>query len=99
MRPTVNAATTAPNVGEYMQLSQIVAAIDSEITRLRKARALLNVEHSPEVETTRRVKLAPESIGISPGRKKKRNLSPEGRKRISDAVRRRWEEQKKTVSK
>jgi hypothetical protein len=31
--------------------------------------------------------------------KKKRNLTPEGRKRIAEAVKRRWAEQKKSASK
>jgi hypothetical protein len=30
--------------------------------------------------------------------KKKRNLTPEGRKRIAEAVKRRWAEQKKAAS-
>jgi len=32
-------------------------------------------------------------------RKKKRNLTPEGRKRIAEAVKRRWAEQKKAAAK
>jgi len=31
--------------------------------------------------------------------KKKRNLTPEGRKRIAEAVKRRWAEQKKAAAK
>jgi len=32
-----------------------------------------------------------------PAKKKKRNLSPEGRKRIAEAVKRRWEKQRKAA--
>jgi hypothetical protein len=33
-----------------------------------------------------------------PAKKKKRNLSPEGRKRIAEAVKRRWAAQKKAAA-
>jgi chorismate mutase len=36
--------------------------------------------------------------GAAKAPKKKRNLTPEGRKRIAEAVKRRWAEQKKATS-
>jgi hypothetical protein len=37
-------------------------------------------------------------VAAKPARKKKRNLSPEGRKRIAEAVKRRWAAQKKAAA-
>jgi hypothetical protein len=42
-------------------------------------------------------KAAAAPAGRKPG-KKKRNLTPEGRKRIAEAVKRRWAEQRKAAS-
>jgi len=36
---------------------------------------------------------------VKVGKKKKRNISPEGRKRIAEAVKRRWAEAKKASGK
>ena len=80
-----------------MQLSQILAEIDQEISRLEQARAILAGESSPAVRKTRVAKSAGSASPVK--RKKKRNLSPEGRKRIAEAVRRRWELQKKASGK
>lgn len=78
-----------------MQLSKILAEIDSEIARLEQARSLLAGEATP----ARAKGKAAVETDSSQKRKKKRNLSPEGRKRIAEAVRRRWELQKKAASK
>jgi len=80
-----------------MQLSQILAEIDLEISRLEQARTILAGEGSPAAKKTRKAKSAAAEAPVK--RKKKRNLSPEGRKRIAEAVRRRWELQKKAASK
>jgi len=81
-----------------MQLSKILAEIDVEIARLEQARTLLAGDDAPAVRKTRKTKSAEVSVE-APKRKKKRNLSPEGRKRIAEAVRRRWELQKKAAAK
>lgn len=71
-----------------MGVAEILQHIDREIAQLQRARALLN---GGAVKTSSR-----SITGIAKnGRKKKRNLTPEGRKRIADAVRRRWEKQRK----
>jgi hypothetical protein len=80
-----------------MQLTKILAEIDLEISRLEQARTLLAGETAPTVRKTRKVKSAAADGPVK--RKKKRNLSPEGRKRIAEAVRRRWELQKKAAAK
>jgi len=82
-----------------MQLSQILAEIDLEIARLEQARTLLAGDSAPAVKKTRKTKAAVLSVDAPVKRKKKRNLSPEGRKRIAEAVRRRWELQKKAAAK
>jgi hypothetical protein len=81
-----------------MQLSKILAEIDVEIARLEQARTLLSGDDAPAPKKTRKTKSAEVSVE-APKRKKKRNLSPEGRKRIAEAVRRRWELQKKAAGK
>jgi hypothetical protein len=67
----------------------ILAEIDKEIARLTAARKLL-ANDSPEVPVKR-----------GPGRPRggKRKLSPEGRKRIADAMKKRWAERKKQSAK
>lgn len=65
-----------------MGVSEILAHIDREIAQLQKARTLLTGS----------------SLKSGAGAKKatkKRNLTPEGRKRIAEAVKRRWARQKK----
>jgi hypothetical protein len=82
-----------------MALSDILASIDSEIAQLQKARALIVGATAPvaKKKAGRPRKLAAEVISApaKPAKKKKRNLSPEGRKRIAEAVKRRWAAQKK----
>lgn len=75
-----------------MGVSEILAQIDQEIAQLQHARALLAGNAAPA-----RKKAAAASAAKEPARKK-RNLSPEGRKRIAEAVKRRWAEQKKAAS-
>jgi len=82
-----------------MQLSKILAEIDVEIARLEQARTLLSGEDSPADKKSRSAKTTAISSEAPLKRKKKRNLSPEGRKRIAEAVRRRWELQKKAAAK
>lgn len=75
-----------------MGVSEILMQIDREIAQLRHARALLAGKTAP---AAKRAKAA--SVTRKPARKK-RNLSPEGRKRIADAVKKRWAEQKKAAA-
>lgn len=77
-----------------MGVSEILAQIDREIAQLEKARALLGGGSAP-------VRAKKKVIGAVAGKKiagKKRNLTPEGRKRIAEAVKRRWAEQKKKAA-
>lgn len=68
-----------------MGVAEILSQIDREIAQLQQARALLGGGS---------VKIKRASPAASKGGKKKRNLTPEGRKRIAEAVKRRWARQK-----
>jgi len=81
-----------------MSLTEIVAAIDTEITRLQLARALLAGDADPDLKVTRKSKSALSRIEVRAKPAKPRNLTTEGRQRIADAARRRWSLQKKAGS-
>jgi hypothetical protein len=77
-----------------MQIASILAEIDDEIARLKQARGLLG--QGTEIKRSPERPFALPAI-VASAKRKKRNLSPEGRKRIADAVRRRWTAQKKAA--
>ena len=77
-----------------MGVSNILADIDREIAQLQHARAVLSGGAAPKAKKAVAAPAAKKN-----GRKKKRNLSPEGRKRIAEAAKRRWAEQKKSAGK
>jgi hypothetical protein len=86
-----------------MALSDILASIDSEIAQLQKARVLLTGASAPAAKKKagrpRKVAAEVAPAPVKPAKKKKkRNLSPEGRKRIAEAVKRRWATQKKAAA-
>jgi hypothetical protein len=86
-----------------MGISDILASVDREIAVLKQARALLadTTAYAPVRKAGR-----PKQIGVQvtpaaaiPDKKrKKRNLTPEGRKRIAEAQRNRWQAQRKAAS-
>ena len=76
-----------------MGVSEIIAQIDREIAQLQHARTLLAGSGSA-VKAKRGPGRPPKKAA-----KKKRNLTPEGRRRIAEAVKRRWAEQKKAAGK
>jgi hypothetical protein len=71
-----------------MAIDSILAQIDSEIARLTQVRSLLAGSGSSKA-TERKTRKAPAAKG-----RKSRVLSPEARKRIADAQRKRWAAQK-----
>ena len=83
-----------------MEVSRIIAEIDAQISKLQQARELLS-------GTT--AKAGKKGPGRPKGSKnaktaaatgtRKRKLSPEGRKRIADAMKRRWAERRKQAAK
>jgi hypothetical protein len=87
-----------------VEVSAMIAGIDAQIRKLQEARAALESVSSPDAATkgtrgrpkgskTAVVKVA------APAKSSKRKLSPEGRKRIADAMKRRWAERRKTTAK
>jgi hypothetical protein len=83
-----------------MEVSRIIAEIDAQISKLQQARELLSGSAG--------------KVGKGPGRPKgsknakaaaktatprKRKLSAEGRKRIADAMKKRWAERRKQAVK
>ncbi len=86
-----------------MGVSEILASVDREIAMLQQARALLsgNSAAAPKKRADRRKRAIAtvKSIASKPAKRvRKRKLTPEGRKRIAEAVRRRWEAQRKAAA-
>jgi hypothetical protein len=77
-----------------MDVSRILSEIDAQIARLQQARSALT-------GTTTNGPAAAPKRGRPKGSvnkaKRKRNLTPEGRKRIADAMKRRWAERRASV--
>ena len=65
-----------------MTIDKILASIDAEIAKLKKARALLSNDGTKTAAT--------------PAAPKKRKMSAAARKRIGDAQRKRWAKRKAT---
>jgi len=81
-----------------MDVTTILTEIDSEIARLQQIRAAL--AGIGGVSTGKRRGRPKGSINAAkPAKRKKRNLSPEGRKRIAEAMKRRWAERRKELAK
>ena len=76
-----------------MSTNDILALIDAEIAKLQQARALI------VGPTAKKGPGRPKSTALSTvkPKKKKRNLSPEGRARIVAALKARWAKQKKAA--
>jgi hypothetical protein len=92
-----------------MGVSEILTTIDSEIAKLQQARALLSGLAAPaakkKVGRPKKVAAAAKKavvahVSAKPAkRKKKRHLSAEGRRRIAEAVKKRWAAQKAAAGK
>lgn len=98
-----------------MNVESIIAEIDSQIAKLQQARSIIagNNDTVVPVKTGAKrgrpkgsknnvssasAKTATKSAPAAPA-KTKRKLSPEGRKAIADAMKRRWAERKKLAVK
>jgi hypothetical protein len=95
-----------------MDVRKIIAEIDAKIGSLQQARAVLiglndvPVEVKPRrgrpkgsTNAARAAAAAAATTAPSRVRRKKRVLSPEGRKRIAEAMKRRWEERRNAAPK
>jgi hypothetical protein len=86
-----------------VEVSRIIAEIDGQIAKLQQARALL----AGTTATTKRTgpgrpkgsKNATAAVSAAASTPRKRKLSPEGRKRIADAMKKRWAERRKQNAK
>jgi hypothetical protein len=85
-----------------VEVSRIIAEIDGQIAKLQQARALLaGGTAAPRAgrgrpKGSKNAATAKEASAAGTG---KRKLSPEGRKRIADAMKKRWAERRKQSSK
>jgi hypothetical protein len=93
-----------------MGVSEILATIDQEIAQLQQARAVLSGVAAPVAKRKagrprKVVAAAKKSVAVASPvakpdkKKKKRNLSAEGRKRIAEAAKKRWAAQKASSAK
>lgn len=86
-----------------LAMTEVIARIDAEIANLQQARALLSGSSDVVKKAGRgRPKgsknasiAAPVAAAVEAASKGKRKLSPEGRKAIADAMKRRWAERRK----
>lgn len=80
-----------------MEVSRIIAEIDAQILKLQQARALL----AGTSQIVRRGPGRPKGTATPAAKAKrtKRKLTPEGRKRIADAMKKRWAERRKQLAK
>jgi hypothetical protein len=69
-----------------MTIDEILASIDSEISRLKQVRSLLATDGANKT-------------AIATPSRKRREMSAAARKRIGDAQRKRWAKQKATATK
>jgi hypothetical protein len=79
-----------------VEVSRIIAEIDSQIQKLQQARELLAGMDRTAAKGPGRPKGSKNAAASRAG---KRRLSPEGRKRISETMKRRWAERRKSVAK
>jgi len=82
-----------------MQVSEILSEIDNEIARLQEARRLLAGEGSGTTKTRGRKPAAAAAAAAPKKRRRRRKLTPEGRKKLSEALKARWAERKKKAAK
>lgn len=85
-----------------MEVTRIIAEIDAQIEKLQQARELLSGATNSVRRGPGRPKGSKNSSGASTSTKtagRKRKLTPEGRKRIAEAMKRRWAERRKQTGK
>ena len=80
-----------------MAVSGIIAEIDVEIAKLQQARSLLVGTFSERTGPGR--PKGSKNVKAAPATTTKRKLSAEGRKRIADAMKKRWADRRKQLAK
>jgi hypothetical protein len=85
---------------QHMEVSRIIAEIDAQISKLQQARELLSGSVVKTGKGPGRPKGSKNSKAVvATALPRKRKLSPEGRKRIADAMKKRWAERRKQAVK
>ena len=79
-----------------MEVSKIISEIDAQIQKLQQARELLSGVATAERRGPGRPK-GSKNVTASAG-PRQRKLTPEGRKRIAEAMKRRWAERRKQTA-
>jgi hypothetical protein len=79
-----------------MNTTDILSLIDAEIATLQQARALIAAADSATTKK-RPGRPAKDTAAVTAKPTKKRKLTPEGRARIAEAVKRRWAAQRKNA--
>lgn len=82
-----------------MEVSRIISEIDAQIAKLQQARALLSGTATSAVRTGPGRPKGSKNAAAPATTPRKRKLSPEGRKRIADAMKKRWAERRKQNTK
>lgn len=87
-----------------MALTDVIAQIDAEIAKLQEAKKLLSGAEAPKSgrgrpKGSKNAGKAANTAPVAAPVKAKRKLSPEGRKAIADAMKRRWAERRKQIAK
>lgn len=94
-----------------MEVSRIIAEIDAQISKLQQARALLSETSAPVAPVVRVGRGRPKGsknqtakavVAKAPAKAAtatRRKLSPEGRKRIAEAMKKRWADRRKQAAK
>jgi len=92
--------------GSLLALTDVIAQIDAEIAKLQQAKVLLSGAEAPAAPKVKGRRGRPKGsknttilAAAAPVAAKKRKLSPEGRKAIADAMKRRWAERRKQAGK
>ena len=82
--------------GFFLEVNRILAEIDAQIAKLQQARALLAGSSTATAAVKKAVGRPRKSAATtSKATLKKRTLSPEARKRIADAQKKRWADARK----
>jgi hypothetical protein len=85
-----------------VEVTRIIAEIDAQIQKLQQARALLAGASQPVRAGRGRPKGSTKAVAATtagaPAGRRKRKLTAEGRKRIADAMKKRWAERRKQTA-
>jgi len=82
-----------------VEVSRIIAEIDEQISKLQQARELLSGTAVKVGKGRGRPKGSKNAKTAAKAKPRKRKISAEGRKRIAEAMKKRWAERRKLAAK